>query len=227
MAPPIASPRRRSPPRRRSRPAARRRPGRRRCVAPVPQAGPRVSCAHAEGDRPACAARGSSRRDLQGTAFVSAGRRLVAIYNPTSGGGHFRRDVPLIVESLAALGFTVEEAPTQRPGHATVLAAKAVEAGAEVVCAIGGDGTVNEVVNGMAGSRAPLAVIPTGTVNVLALELGIPLDPPDACRLAALRTRHRRRSRPRRRPLLRAHGRRRRRRRRRLVAEPDAEARPA
>jgi len=116
---------------------------------------------------------------------VSAGRRLVAIYNPTSGGGHFRRDVPLIVESLGALGFAVDEAPTNGPGHATALAAAAVEAGADVVCAIGGDGTVNEVVNGMAGSRVPLAVIPTGTVNVLALELGIPLDPPDACRLAA------------------------------------------
>ena len=57
--------------------------------------------------------------------------------------------------------------------------------GADVVCAIGGDGTVNEVVNGMAGSEAALAVIPTGTVNVLAMELGIPLDPPDACQLAA------------------------------------------
>ena len=44
---------------------------------------------------------------------------------------------------------------------------------------------MNEVVNGMAGSEVPLAVIPTGTVNVMALELGIPLYPPDACRLAA------------------------------------------
>ncbi len=116
---------------------------------------------------------------------MSAGRRLVAIYNPTSGGGHFRRDVPLIVESLGALGFNVEEAPTERAGHATELAARAVEGGVDIVCAIGGDGTVNEVVNGMAGSEVPLAVIPTGTVNVMALELGIPLDPPDACRLAA------------------------------------------
>ena len=116
---------------------------------------------------------------------MSAGRRLAAIYNPTSGGGHFRRDVPLIVESLGALGFDVDEAPTARAGHATELAAAAVAEGVDVVCAIGGDGTVNEVVNGMAGSDVPLAVIPTGTVNVLAIELGIPLDPPAACRLAA------------------------------------------
>jgi len=117
---------------------------------------------------------------------VSPARRLLAIYNPTSGGGHFRRDVPLIVESLGALGFSVQEAPTERAGHATELAAAAVREGADVVCAIGGDGTVNEVVNGMAGGDVPLAIIPTGTVNVLAIELGIPLDPPDACRLAAL-----------------------------------------
>ena len=116
---------------------------------------------------------------------MSVGRRMVAIYNPTSGGGHFRRDVPLIIESLGVLGFDVDRAPTERAGHATELAAAAVAAGVEVVCAIGGDGTVNEVVNGMAGSDVPLAVIPTGTVNVLAIELGIPLDPPDACRLAA------------------------------------------
>jgi YegS/Rv2252/BmrU family lipid kinase len=110
---------------------------------------------------------------------------MVAIYNPTSGGGRFRRDVPLILGSLRALGFDVDEAPTERAGHAADLARVAVAAGVDVICAIGGDGTVNEVVNGMAGSDVSLAVIPTGTVNVLAIELGIPLDPPDACRLAA------------------------------------------
>jgi len=116
---------------------------------------------------------------------AAAGRRLAAIYNPTSGGGRFRRDQRLIIESLGVLGYHVQELPTKRAGHATELAAEAVADGAEVICAIGGDGTVNEVINGMAGSKAALAVIPTGTVNVFALELGIPLDPPDACRLAA------------------------------------------
>lgn len=116
---------------------------------------------------------------------MSPARRLAAVYNPTSGGGHFRKDIPLIVESLRALGFAVEERPTEAAGHAVELARAAVDEGFEMVCAIGGDGTVNEVVNGIAGTGIPLAIIPTGTVNVLAMELGVPLDPPDACRLAA------------------------------------------
>ena len=116
---------------------------------------------------------------------MSVPRRLTVVCNPTSGGGHWRREVPLVVESLGALGFAVEEAVSVHPGHARELAAKAVDAGADVVCAIGGDGTINEVINGIAGSGVPLAVIPTGTVNVLARELDIPLDLPKACRVAA------------------------------------------
>ena len=113
------------------------------------------------------------------------GRRVAAIYNPTSGGGGYKRDIPRIVESLRALGLTVDERPTEAPMRAVELARDAVQQGFDIICAIGGDGTVNEVVNGVAGSDVPLAIVPTGTVNVLALELGIPLDPPDACRLVA------------------------------------------
>jgi len=116
---------------------------------------------------------------------VSAGRRLAAIFNPVSAGGRFKKDLPLIVGSLRGLGFEVHEMPTEATGHAIELAREAVARGYETVCAIGGDGTVNEVVNGIAGSGATFAIIPTGTVNVLAMELGIPLDPPDACQLAA------------------------------------------
>jgi YegS/Rv2252/BmrU family lipid kinase len=110
-------------------------------------------------------------------------RRLLAISNPRSGGGGFRRDVPLIHDALRGLGYEVEERATKGPGDATRIARAGVEAGFDVVCAIGGDGTVNETLNGLAESDVPLAIIPTGTVNVLAMELGIPLDPPDAVRL--------------------------------------------
>lgn len=110
-------------------------------------------------------------------------RRLMAISNPEASGGSYRRDVPLIIKALRGLGFDVNPRQTERVGHGTELAREAVAEDYAVVCAIGGDGTVNEAVNGLAGSRVPLGIIPTGTVNVLAMELGIPLDPPDAVRV--------------------------------------------
>jgi len=112
-----------------------------------------------------------------------AGRHLTAIHNPLSGGGGYHRDLPLIFEALRGFGYVVEERQTQESGDATRLARDAVAEGADVVCVIGGDGTVNETINGLAGSDIPLAIVPTGTVNVLAMELGIPLEPPDAVRL--------------------------------------------
>jgi YegS/Rv2252/BmrU family lipid kinase len=109
-----------------------------------------------------------------------AGRRLMAIHNPRSAGGGYRRDVPLMLDVMRGLGYEVDERKTEDVGHATVLATEAVDEGYDIVCAIGGDGTVNETINGLAGSKVPLAIVPAGTVNVLAMELGIPLDPPDA-----------------------------------------------
>ena len=116
------------------------------------------------------------------------GQRLAAIFNPHSGGGAYRRDVPLIFDALRGLGYVVEELETAEPGDAKRLAREAVDAGFDLVCAVGGDGTVNETINGLAGSDVPLAIIPTGTVNVLAMELGIPLEPPDAVKLLSAGT---------------------------------------
>jgi len=117
--------------------------------------------------------------------MTSAPRRMAAILNPTSGGGGYQHEIPLMVDSLRALGWDVAEFPTERRGHATELARRAVAEGYGRICVLGGDGTVNETINGLAGSGVPLAIVPLGTVNVLALELGISLDPPDACKLAA------------------------------------------
>jgi diacylglycerol kinase (ATP) len=110
--------------------------------------------------------------------------RVVAVSNPESGGGQFRRDVPLMLDLLRSFGLQVEERRSEAPGQAMDLARRAVAEGAQMVCAIGGDGTVNEVINGIAESDVPLLIVPAGTVNVLAQELGVPLEPADACRLA-------------------------------------------
>jgi diacylglycerol kinase (ATP) len=115
--------------------------------------------------------------------MIRLGRRLMAIHNPRASGGGYKRDLPLMIDALRGLGYHVEERETRSIGDATTLARAAVTDGFDVVCAIGGDGTVNETINGLVGSDTPLAIIPTGTVNVFAMELGIPLDPPDAVHL--------------------------------------------
>jgi len=70
----------------------------------------------------------------------------------------------------------VQAEATTQPHDASVLARKAVCAGCDLVVACGGDGTINEVVSGMAGSQVPLLVIPAGTANVLAKEISLPQD---------------------------------------------------
>ena len=97
------------------------------------------------------------------------------IFNPTARGDkarHFRRH-------LTDLGGEYAFKPTVGPGTATALAAEAVREGFTTIVAAGGDGTVNEVLNGIAAApdglkKARLGVIPLGTVNVFAKELGIP-----------------------------------------------------
>ena len=67
----------------------------------------------------------------------------------------------------------VDSIATTGPGHAGDIARQEVERGADLILVAGGDGTVNEVVNGMAFSEVPLGVLPAGTANVLCCELGV------------------------------------------------------
>ncbi len=100
------------------------------------------------------------------------------IYNPTSGRRRHRRfaDVEQAARVLRDAGIATELAPTTAPGSATDVARKAVEQRRGMVIACGGDGTINEIVNGLAGSDVPMALLPAGTANILAKELGIPWD---------------------------------------------------
>jgi YegS/Rv2252/BmrU family lipid kinase len=74
---------------------------------------------------------------------------------------------------LDASGITVDSIATSGPGHAGEIARLAVDRGADLILVAGGDGTINEAVNGMAHSGVPLGILPAGTANVLANELGI------------------------------------------------------
>ena len=89
----------------------------------------------------------------------------------------YARDV--IVRALSS-EFRVEVGETKGPGHAGELATEAAERGIDLVVALGGDGTVNEVANGLAGTAIPMAVLPGGGANVFARSLGLPRDAVEA-----------------------------------------------
>jgi YegS/Rv2252/BmrU family lipid kinase len=98
----------------------------------------------------------------------------VLIYNPYA--GKIRRNPQLLqrtTEVLAHASVKPRLVATDSAGHATELARIAVEEGADLVLVLGGDGTVNEAANGLAFSGIPLGVLPAGTANVLAMELGL------------------------------------------------------
>jgi diacylglycerol kinase (ATP) len=98
-------------------------------------------------------------------------RRLLAIANPISGRGRARRLLPHLDELAHASGATIDVELTTAAGHGRELASHAREKGYNGVIAVGGDGTVNEIVNGLGPFGLPLMVVPQGTGNVLAKEL--------------------------------------------------------
>jgi diacylglycerol kinase (ATP) len=103
---------------------------------------------------------------------------VVIILNPAAGNLETLRDWQQRVESLVGR-WPIRI--TSHAGEAETLARHAVEEGFGRVVAAGGDGTVNHVVNGIAGSDAALGILPMGTVNVFAMELGLPANDLDRC----------------------------------------------
>jgi YegS/Rv2252/BmrU family lipid kinase len=116
--------------------------------------------------------------------------RVTVILNPIAGRGAGSRLSSQIAERLQNHGLAFELFPTTAPGHATVLAHEAARHGAEAVIAVGGDGTTNEVLNGLmqadAGPDGPtLGVLPIGTGNDFAYSAGLTLDLWQACQVVA------------------------------------------
>ncbi len=110
-------------------------------------------------------------------------RRIKLIANPVAGGdatGKIRQAQLCLAEQ----GAQVELFLTRARGDAARVASEAKSAGFDLIVAAGGDGTLNEVINGLAPSAIPLAFVPLGTTNVFALEAAIPFDIPAACRIA-------------------------------------------
>ena len=112
-------------------------------------------------------------------------RYATLIYNPTSGRrrGLRERHVTQARDELKRWIPRVEVQATSRAGDGSALAARAIAEGCDLIGACGGDGTINEVVSGMAGSEAALLALPSGTANVLAAEVGLPMSPVKAAKL--------------------------------------------
>ena len=105
-------------------------------------------------------------------------KRMLVIANPYASTMSARLR-HLVVYALQGR-YEVEAVDTQRKGHAIELCREAASEGYDVVCAFGGDGTVNEAANGLAGSGTPLTCLPGGATNVFCRMLGIPNDVVDA-----------------------------------------------
>jgi YegS/Rv2252/BmrU family lipid kinase len=120
-------------------------------------------------------------------------RKAALLYNARSGGGRKLRDSELqgILKILTDAGVEASLVRTQSSADAAEQARQAIVNGCDTVFACGGDGTIHDVLQGMAGSQAALAVVPMGTANSLAHDLGIPRDRARAVR-AALRAEPRR-----------------------------------
>lgn len=104
--------------------------------------------------------------------------RALIIFNPNAGqAGSLEHDIFEARDIWREHGWQVSIEPTRAPGDGTRIARAAAEQGYDVVVAAGGDGTVNEVINGLAGTRTALGALPVGTVNVWIRELGLPLQP--------------------------------------------------
>ncbi|MGZ5430283.1 MAG: diacylglycerol/lipid kinase family protein, partial [Thermoanaerobaculia bacterium] len=99
-------------------------------------------------------------------------RRGLLVYNPMAGGAR-RVDIPGLVARAAARGLDLLPLPTERPRHATELVAARVGMARDVVAVVGGDGTVGEVAEALLHTDVPIAILPTGTANVVAREYGV------------------------------------------------------
>jgi YegS/Rv2252/BmrU family lipid kinase len=111
-------------------------------------------------------------------------RRVALIYNPASGQYSARRKAAIeqVLDVLRSAGLQAEAFVTDTPGSATIHAEQAVRDGYDAILACGGDGTVHEVLQSLVGTDVALGVIPLGTANALAANLGLAGAPVKAAR---------------------------------------------
>ena len=104
--------------------------------------------------------------------------KAMLIFNPAAGAREVERELEQVVAYWEGRGWQVSFRETQGAGDATTFAREAVATSCQAVFVAGGDGTVSEVADGLAGSDVALGVLPAGVGNVWALEMGIPTPSP-------------------------------------------------
>jgi YegS/Rv2252/BmrU family lipid kinase len=102
-------------------------------------------------------------------------QKILFITNPISGGHNKAKMIKSVPKLLDNNKFDISFAHTKHSGHATKIAKKAVENNVDIVVAVGGDGTINEVASQLVNTNTTLAIVPCGSGNGLARDLGIPL----------------------------------------------------
>jgi len=104
--------------------------------------------------------------------------RVLLIVNPVA--RTVSKPTLAVIEKALSADFRLEVSETKERGHANELAAQAVDDGIDLVVVFSGDGTINEVVNALAGTETALGVIPGGATNILVRALDLPTDPVEA-----------------------------------------------
>jgi YegS/Rv2252/BmrU family lipid kinase len=102
-------------------------------------------------------------------------RRALLLYNPVAGRFPVKPFIGSVTKTLARAGWSVDVVATQSGTHATESARRAADENYDAVFASGGDGTIGQAASGLVGSQTALGILPSGTANVLALELGLPV----------------------------------------------------
>jgi len=115
-------------------------------------------------------------------------KNLHIIINPAAGIGE--SILPIINASMKEAGIKWEASITHQAGDAIRIAKAAVKEGIDALAVYGGDGTLMEAISGLMKSGIPLLILPGGSANVMAIELGIPTDLKEACMLLALLVLH-------------------------------------
>ena len=104
-------------------------------------------------------------------------KRAAIIYNPVARGlSRHQHSLQRTTAALSQQGLEAKLVPTFAPGSATAQVRELISNGYDLILAAGGDGTLNEVANGMLNSGVPMGILPGGTANVLGRELGLPMN---------------------------------------------------